>query len=112
MGPYPEISDLPKIEVKFCYRVPDFMPLFRRDPETLARPIAISRHAGLEHRIGGIEKQAHHRQRELRSGKTSSDGEVRQEKNRSGRERHTACRSVWGKTGKVLVLGWVQLMAH
>jgi len=31
---------------------------------------------------------------------------LRQEKIDRARERHTACRSVWGKTGKVLVLGW------
>ena len=29
---------------------------FRRDPETLARPWAIPGTAGLEHRIGGLEK--------------------------------------------------------
>ena len=30
---------------------------YSRDPETLARPYAIPGTPGLEHRIGGIEKQ-------------------------------------------------------
>ena len=34
---------------------PVFLP-YRRDPETLARPWAIPGTAGLQHRIGGIEK--------------------------------------------------------
>jgi 2-oxoglutarate ferredoxin oxidoreductase subunit alpha len=33
----------------------DFLP-YKRDPETLARPWAVPGTAGLEHRIGGIEK--------------------------------------------------------
>src|SRR5437667_349175 len=52
----PEISDLPKIEIKFTTDPTNFMP-YSRDPETLARPYAIPGTPGLEHRIGGIEKQ-------------------------------------------------------
>lgn len=52
----PEISELPKIEVKFATDPANFMP-YSRDPETLARPYAIPGTPGLEHRIGGIEKQ-------------------------------------------------------
>lgn len=59
----PNPSDLPEIEVKFAdgpnHTLEDgtevFWP-FKRDPETLARPWAIPGVAGLEHRIGGIEK--------------------------------------------------------
>lgn len=35
---------------------PHFAP-YRRDPKTLARPWAVPGIAGLEHRIGGLEKQ-------------------------------------------------------
>jgi 2-oxoglutarate ferredoxin oxidoreductase subunit alpha len=59
----PNPADLPQIEVKFAdgpnHKLEDgtevFWP-FKRDPETLARPWAIPGVAGLEHRIGGIEK--------------------------------------------------------
>ncbi len=34
----------------------DFHP-YQRDPETLARPWAVPGTPGLEHRIGGLEKQ-------------------------------------------------------
>src|SRR5215210_6397210 len=52
----PEVGDLPKIEVKFADDPEGFMP-YARDERTLARPWAIPGTAGLEHRIGGIEKQ-------------------------------------------------------
>ncbi|HEY8225237.1 MAG TPA: 2-oxoacid:acceptor oxidoreductase subunit alpha, partial [Pyrinomonadaceae bacterium] len=52
----PRIEDLPKIEVKFASDPSTFMP-YARDPETLARPYALPGTPGLEHRIGGIEKQ-------------------------------------------------------
>ena len=52
----PEISELPDIPVKFETNPVDFRP-YRRNPETLARPWAIPGTPGLEHRIGGLEKQ-------------------------------------------------------
>src|SRR5580698_4275277 len=52
----PDIEDLPKFKVKFEANPVDFHP-YRRNPETLARPWAIPGTPGLEHRIGGIEKQ-------------------------------------------------------
>ena len=60
----PDVADLPEIAPNFAAgpnKVHDdgseeFWP-FLRDPETLARPWAIPGTAGLEHRIGGIEKQ-------------------------------------------------------
>ena len=59
----PNVTDLPDLHVSFAtqpnHTLPDgrevFWP-FKRDPETLARPWAIPGTAGLEHRIGGIEK--------------------------------------------------------
>jgi len=52
----PEISELPEIKVKFETNPVDFKP-YRRDPLTLARPWAVPGTPGLEHRIGGLEKQ-------------------------------------------------------
>ena len=55
----PSVSDLPDISVPFALspnHEGEFWP-FLRDPETLARPWAIPGTEGLEHRIGGIEKQ-------------------------------------------------------
>jgi 2-oxoglutarate ferredoxin oxidoreductase subunit alpha len=50
------MDELPRFEVKFRTD-PDGFKAYDRDPETLARPWAIPGAAGLEHRIGGIEKQ-------------------------------------------------------
>lgn len=56
----PEVSKLPKIEVKYATRDTiqgsKFLP-YLRNQKTLARPWAIPGNAGLEHRIGGIEKE-------------------------------------------------------
>ncbi|MGC2420432.1 MAG: 2-oxoacid:acceptor oxidoreductase subunit alpha [Candidatus Acidiferrales bacterium] len=52
----PNVSDLPNIPVHFETNPENFEP-YRRDPETLARPWAIPGTPGLEHRIGGLEKQ-------------------------------------------------------
>jgi 2-oxoglutarate ferredoxin oxidoreductase subunit alpha len=52
----PNIEDLPKIEVKYETNPIGFQP-YKRNPDTLARPWAIPGTPGLEHRIGGIEKQ-------------------------------------------------------
>jgi len=52
----PDLSQLPEIPVKFEKNPDGFRP-YRRNPETLARPWAIPGTPGLEHRVGGIEKQ-------------------------------------------------------
>ncbi|MEK6304538.1 MAG: 2-oxoacid:acceptor oxidoreductase subunit alpha [Acidobacteriota bacterium] len=52
----PGMEELPRFEVKFATEPNGFFP-YSRDPETLARPWAIPGTPGLEHRIGGIEKQ-------------------------------------------------------
>jgi 2-oxoglutarate ferredoxin oxidoreductase subunit alpha len=60
----PDIAELPDIAVEFTTEPnhldsegeAEFWP-YLRDPETLARPWAIPGTPGLEHRIGGIEKQ-------------------------------------------------------
>jgi len=52
----PSIESLPRIEVKFRTEKAGFYP-YLRDERTLARPWAIPGTPGLEHRIGGLEKQ-------------------------------------------------------
>jgi len=52
----PNVEDLPEIPVLFETNPDDFHP-YRRNPETLARPWAIPGTPGLEHRLGGLEKQ-------------------------------------------------------
>jgi 2-oxoglutarate/2-oxoacid ferredoxin oxidoreductase subunit alpha len=52
----PDVSQLPEIPVKFEKNPDGFRP-YKRNPETLARPWAIPGTPGLEHRIGGLEKQ-------------------------------------------------------
>ena len=53
----PDISTIPEIEVKHPIATEEeFMP-YLRDHETGGRPWAIPGTAGLEHRVGGLEKQ-------------------------------------------------------
>ena len=101
----PEIEDLPKIELKFATDPEGFMP-YARDEETLARPYALPGTPGLEHRIGGIEKQH-------LTGNVNYDPEnhhfmvlMRQAKvDRAAQDIPDV--EVFGeKSGKVLVLGW------
>jgi 2-oxoglutarate ferredoxin oxidoreductase subunit alpha len=55
----PDVAELPDLRVRFATAPNhdgEFWP-YLRDPETLARPWAVPGTPGLEHRIGGIEKQ-------------------------------------------------------
>ena len=52
----PSVDEIPGITVHFATDPRDFHP-YKRHPETLARPWAIPGTPGLEHRIGGLEKQ-------------------------------------------------------
>jgi 2-oxoglutarate ferredoxin oxidoreductase subunit alpha len=101
----PEIGDLPKIEVKFATDPENFLP-YSRDERTLSRPYALPGTPGLEHRIGGIEKQHetgnvnyepenHHFMVLLRQAKVDRAAQDIPEVEVFGE-----------RTGKVLVLGW------
>ena len=101
----PKIEDLPKIEIKFATDPANFMP-YARNEVTLARPYALPGTPGLEHRIGGIEKQNI-------TGNVNYDPEnhhlmvkLRQEKvDRAAAD--IPLLEVFGdKSGKVLVIGW------
>jgi 2-oxoglutarate ferredoxin oxidoreductase subunit alpha len=101
----PALEDLPKIDVQFATDPSTFMP-YARDPETLARPFALPGTPGLEHRIGGIEKQHI-------TGNVNYDPEnhhlmvkLRQEKIDRVVNDIPLLEVMGEKTGKVLVLGW------
>jgi 2-oxoglutarate ferredoxin oxidoreductase subunit alpha len=60
----PDLEELPDLRVRFAqgpnHTLDDGSQVFwpyKRDPQTLARPWAVPGTPGLEHRIGGIEKQ-------------------------------------------------------
>ncbi|HEX6183365.1 MAG TPA: 2-oxoacid:acceptor oxidoreductase subunit alpha [Pyrinomonadaceae bacterium] len=101
----PEIDDLKKIELTFADDPASFMP-YARDEETLARPYALPGTPGLEHRIGGIEKQH-------LTGNVNYDPEnhhfmvlMRQAKVDRAAQDVPDVEVFGDKTGKVLVLGW------
>lgn len=106
---FPSAADLPTIEVKFKTSLAEgedkFLP-YKRD-EKLARPWAVPGTAGLEHRIGGIEKQHE-------TGNVSYDPENHEfmVKMRQAKVDKIAdfiplqTIDSGGSTGKVLVLGW------
>ena len=52
----PSISEIPEFHVNFTSDPENFQP-YSRDPVTLSRPWAIPGTPGLEHRLGGLEKQ-------------------------------------------------------
>jgi 2-oxoglutarate/2-oxoacid ferredoxin oxidoreductase subunit alpha len=52
----PQVEDLPDLRIEFRTDPTGFQP-YERDPETLGRPWAIPGTPGLEHRIGGLEKE-------------------------------------------------------
>ncbi|HYX28737.1 MAG TPA: 2-oxoacid:acceptor oxidoreductase subunit alpha [Pyrinomonadaceae bacterium] len=101
----PAIEKLPRIEVKFATDPNNFMP-YARDEKTLARPWALPGTPGLEHRIGGIEKQNI-------TGNVNYDPEnhhlmvkLRQEKVDRAVADVPALEVFGEPSGKVLVLGW------
>lgn len=101
----PPVESLPKLDVEFRTDPEGFLP-YLRDPETLARPWAIPGTPGLEHRIGGIEK-------EDGTGALSYDP-VNHEKMVRIRAAKIAgiakdippAEVVGEETGKLLVIGW------
>ncbi len=101
----PDIDKLPKIEVKFADDPQNFLP-YARDEETLSRPYALPGTPGLEHRIGGIEKQH-------LTGNVNYDPEnhhfmvlMRQAKVDRAAQDIPDVETFGEPTGKVLVLGW------
>ena len=100
----PNVSELPKIETKFADPKEELI-VYKRDPETLARTQAIPGQAGLEHRIGGLEK--------------SEDGGVSYDPENHEKMTHLRADKINGiaksyrpisiqgeKEGDLLVIGW------
>ena len=52
----PNLDEIPAIPIKFATNPDGFQP-YKRDEDTLARPWAVPGTRGMEHRIGGLEKQ-------------------------------------------------------
>jgi len=101
----PKVADLPDIEVKFQTSIEGFEP-YVRHPETLSRPWAIPGTPGLEHRIGGLEK-------EHLTGNVSYDPENHEQMVRLRAEKIARIAkeipptSILGESsGKLLVLTW------
>ena len=101
----PQIDHYRRSTLQFATDPATFMP-YARDTETLARPFAIPGTPGLEHRIGGIEKQHI-------TGNVNYDPEnhhlmvkLRQEKIDRAVNDIPLVEVMGEKTGKVLVLGW------
>ncbi len=100
----PDLGALPKIPVAFRTDPDGFLP-YARDPQTLARPWAVPGTAGLEHRVGGLEKS------DL-SGNVSYDPENHENMVRLRAEkvdrvaRDIPPLAVDGDDDGVLVLGW------
>ena len=102
----PSSADLPDISVGNAVRGEGPFRPYERDPETLARPWAVPGTAGLEHRIGGLEKaditgnvsydpDNHHRMQLLRQAKVA------------GIARDIPPLEVHGpERGDLLILGW------
>jgi 2-oxoglutarate ferredoxin oxidoreductase subunit alpha len=101
----PKMEELPEIKINFASDPSTFMP-YGRDIETLARPYAIPGTPGLEHRVGGIEKQH-------LTGNVNYDPEnhhfmvkLRQEKVDRVANYIPNVEVFGEKTGQVLILGW------
>lgn len=102
--PLPDIASLPPIDIEFASDPEGFQP-YTRDEATLARPWAPPGTPGLEHRIGGLEKQA-------LTGNVSYDPanhqamcELRAEKVKR-MQQDIAPTTIHGSEDGMLVIGW------
>lgn len=103
--PLPDVSKLPRFDVHHRTEAEGYF-VYERDPATLARAWVIPGTPGLEHRIGGIEKDAltgnisydahnHERQVKVRAEKVERVAEALGELDLRG-----------DPSGDVLVIGW------
>ncbi len=101
----PKIEDLPDLRIDFHTEVEGFQP-YGRDEKTLARPWVVPGTPGLEHRIGGLEK-------EHLTGNVSYDPDnhefmtkMREEKVARVADSIPELEVDGPQEGKLLVLGW------
>jgi len=103
--PLPNLASLARFDVKHRTDPKDYF-VYQRDPKTLARDWVIPGTPGLEHRIGGIEKDSltgnisyapdnHEKQTRVRAEKVARVAQEIGELDLAG-----------GTTGDVLVIGW------
>lgn len=101
----PESETLPALDLSHWKEKENFKP-YARDPKTLSRPWAIPGTPGLEHRIGGLEKEAetgnisydpdnHQKMVKLRAAKVQAMGQAMPPLECMGETR-----------GKILIVGW------
>jgi 2-oxoglutarate ferredoxin oxidoreductase subunit alpha len=100
----PEVTDIPDISVEPIKHGEEYIP-YKRNPQTLARRLAVPGRPGFEHRIGGLEK--------TEAGLVSYDAENHEKMCRLRAEKvkgianDFALPDVMGpESGKVLVVGW------
>jgi 2-oxoglutarate ferredoxin oxidoreductase subunit alpha len=104
----PEVKEIPEIPVKFVTDPEGYLP-YRRDPNTLARPWAIPGTKGLEHRLGGLEKQEttgnvnyeplnHEKMVRLRAAKVEAIGQDVPDAEVAGDENGDLLIVAWGST--------------
>ena len=102
MDASPTLADLPDIGVAERRPTATAFQPYLRDPETLARPWAVPGTAGLEHRIGGLEKadvtgnvsydpDNHHRMQLLRARPRSPASPTTSRRSRSSGRRAATC---------------------
>src|SRR5437016_13005175 len=101
----PKIDDLPKIDVKFATDPNNYMP-YSRDEVTVARRVALPGTPGLEHRIGGIEKQHITGNVNYDPGNDHLRVKLRQDKVDRAAADVPQVEVFGDESGKVLVLGW------
>jgi 2-oxoglutarate/2-oxoacid ferredoxin oxidoreductase subunit alpha len=101
----PSLDSLPEMKVNFRTEAEGFFP-YLRDEKTLARPWAVPGTPGLEHRIGGLEKQ--NITGNVNYEPDNHDFMVRLRAEKIDRmQQDIPPLAVFGKPeGKVLVLGW------
>ena len=110
----PDVADLPDISVPFATEpnhvnddgTIEFWP-YLRDPDTLARPWAIPGTPGLQHRIGGLEKEDGTGNIDYTPENHEQDGAAARRQGRRHRQRHPARRRSSGdEDAELLVVGW------
>jgi 2-oxoglutarate/2-oxoacid ferredoxin oxidoreductase subunit alpha len=101
----PNLEEIPRIDPHFSTIAEGFAP-YARDPETLARAWAVPGTAGLEHRVGGLEK-------DFLTGDISYDGPnhhkmvaIRAEKVARVARTYPPTEVFGDPSGEVLVIGW------
>ena len=108
----PKMTELPDIKTRLVPAGTAGYTPYARDPETLARSWAVPGTSGLEHRIGGLEKDyvkgsvSHHPENHEKMVR------VRDEKVRRVQNRIPPLRVEGDKDGDLLVIGWGGTYGH